>query len=211
MVLVFILCTIVILITLLICITILSTIRLEVDNFAMSNVNRTKAFVSKEYKLIISLYLFNKIKWLSFHLNDKRMRNMYSKMKLEKVDLKQLEKDVKFEDLKEIKNIKPKIAYLDVDLKLGVQDVIATSFIIAIISTLISVLLPYAMKRYKKDRYNYKIMPLYMNKNVYEIKFDCIIEVKIVHIINIIYVFLKKRRRKDERTSNRRSYGYSYE
>ena len=211
MVLVFVLCIIVILITLLICIAILSTIRLEVDNFAVSNVNMTKAFVSKEYKLIISLYLFYKIKWLSFRLNDKKIRNMYSKMKLEKVDLEQLKKDFKFVDLKEIKNIKPKIAYLDVDLNLGVQDVIVTSFIIAIISTLISILLPYAMKKYSKDSYKYKIMPLYMNKNVYEIKLNCIIEVKIVHIINIIYVFLKKRRRKDERTSNRRSYGYSYE
>jgi len=177
----------------------------------MKNVDTT---ISKKYELFISLYLFNKIKWISIRLNDKRIQNMYHKMKLEKIDIKKLEQDFKLEDLKELKCLKPKISYLDLNLKIGVEDVVLTSFIIFILSTVISIILPYTIKKYEKSKYHYEIMPLYLQKNVYEIKFDCIIEIKMVHIINIIYnVFLKKRRvdSHEQRASNRRSYGYSYE
>ena len=59
----------------------------------------------------------------------------------------------------------------------------------------------------------YKIEPLYLNHNIYEIKLNCIFEIKMVHIINMIYYFIKKRRGEnhEQRTSDRRAYGYSYE
>ena len=65
----------------------------------------------------------------------------------------------------------------------------------------------------KKEHYNYTIEPIYQNKNIYKIQFNCIIQVKMVHIINVIYIFLKKGRSdlNERTTSNRRSYGYSYE
>lgn len=210
MVLVFIFCAIIILISLLICMLVLSTIRIKIEDFEASNIQAKAS--PKNYKIIISLYLFNKIKWIFVHLNDKKMRKMYSKMNLEKIDLKKFKKDFQVKDLKMVKKIDPKISYLNLKTGIGVEDVVATSFIIFIISTLIAILLPYTIKKYEKDKYHYEILPLYLNKNAYEIKLDCIIEVKMVHIINIGYVFLKKRRvDKNERTSNRRSYGYSYE
>lgn len=210
MVLVFIFCTIIILISLLICMLVLSTIRIKIEDFEASNVQAKAS--PKNYKIIISLYLFNKIKWFWIHLNDKKMRKIYAKSKLEQIDLKKLEKNFKWEDLKLIKRMLPKISYFKLDAKLGTEDVILTTFIIFILSTIISVLLPYTIKKYEKDKYYYEILPFYENRNLYEIKFDCIIEIKMVHIINIVYVFLKKRRvDKNERTSNRRTYGYSYE
>lgn len=213
MVLVFILCTIIAIIALLICMILLSTLKLEIKNFELSNMKQTEGKISKQYQFIISLYLFNKIKWISIHLNDKRMRRMYTKMQLEKIDMKKIEKDFKIEDLKYIRQLQPQITYLNFNIKIGVEDVILTSFIICILSTIISITLPHMIKKYQKDKYQYKVVPLYINKNVYEIKIDCIIETKLVHIINIIYIFIKKRREKknEQRTSNRRSYGYSYE
>ena len=67
--------------------------------------------------------------------------------------------------------------------------------------------------RLKKERYIYNIKPLYYNKNLYKINLNCIIEIKMVHIINIIFILIKKGRKKNEQstTSNRKPYAYSYE
>ena len=65
----------------------------------------------------------------------------------------------------------------------------------------------------KYQNYIYNIKPIYNNKNLYKINLNCIIEIKMVHIINIIYMLLKKGRKKNEcsTTSNRKPYAYSYE
>lgn len=209
MVLVFILCAIVVFI----CVVIFSTIRIQFNNFTMSNINDDKNILSRNYKIIASVHLFNKIKWLSIKLNDKKIKKIYNKMNLEKMDLKTLQNDFKIKNLEYLKKLNLKISYLHLKFKIGTEDVVATSFVVAIISSIIGILLPHVVKKYEKDKYYYKIIPLYINKNVYEIKFDCIIEIKNVHIINIIYVFIKKRRDRkyEQRASNRRSYGYSYE
>lgn len=215
MVLVFIFCSILLLVLLFIFFVLFSTVRLKIENFAISNLNREKIEnkeESKTYNVIFSLYLFNKLKWLSFNLNSNRMKKIYNKMQLEKIDVKKLEQDFKLEDLKELKRLEPKVSMFKLDFKLGTESPILTSFLVFFISTVISILLPYVIKRCDKDNYKYNITPLYFQKNLYEIELNCIIEVKMVHIINIIYVLFKKRRvNKNERTSNRRSYDYSYE
>ncbi len=134
-------------------------------------------------------------------------------MQLEKIDFKKLEQDFKWEDLKIIKKLNPKISYLDLKAKIGIESPVITAFIVSIISSIISILLPYVAINLNKKNYKYIIQPLYQNKNLYKIQFNCIIQVKMVHIINVIYIFLKKGRSdSDERTtSNRRAYGYSYE
>lgn len=213
MVLVFILCTTLILITLAIFIITLSTFRFQIENLEISNIEEGSRLVSSNYRFRISVYLFNKIKWLTLKFDNKKIEKIYKKMKLAKIDFKKLEQNFRIEDLKYIKTLKPKISHFNFGVRVGVEDTILTTFIIFIISTAISILLPYTIKKYDKNKYYYQVLPLYINKNVYEIKLDCIIEIKMVHIINIIYVFFKKRRvdSNEQRTSNRRSYGYSYE
>ena len=210
MVLVFILCFILIIITLLICMIILSTLRIKIKNYETSSNSNNKS--NRKTQVIISLCLFKHIKWFGLSLDNKKFNKIYEKIKLGKINLKKLEQDFELRDLLQLKKLKAEITYLDLSLKVGTEDVILTSFIVFAISTLISVILPYLIKKYEKDKYKYKILPLY-NNNAYEIKFDCIINVKLVHIINILYYQFKKGRKKNDgkRTSNRRSYGYSYE
>ena len=194
MVLVFSLCAIVILITLLICMILLSTIRIKIEHFEISNIKNRKNKLSKKYKITISFYLWNAIKWLSFKFNHKKIRKMYQKMQWTKFDFKNIEKDFKIKDLKEIKKLNSEVSYFNLELKAGAEDAVLTSFIIFAISTFISILLPHVIKKYDADKYRYEIVPLYINQNVYEMKLNCIIQIKMVHIINIIYVFFKKRR-----------------
>ena len=66
------------------------------------------------------------------------------------------------------------------------------------------------VENYKNQ--NFTIKPIYINQNLINILIDGIFEIKMIHIINIIYILNKKEGvKKYERTSNRRSYDYSYE
>lgn len=203
MVLVFIIC---ILIFLVLLIT-FSTIRIQVENFEASNMENMKK--PKNYKIKIALYLFNKIKWIWISLDDKKIQKISQKSKWNEVDIK---KYVDVKDIKLVKKLSPKISFLNLKVKLGAFDILTTTYLVAILSTFIAILLPYTIKKYKKENYYYEILPVYSDKNLYEIKLNCIIEEKMVHIISIVYALLKKRRvDKNERTSNRRSYAYGHE
>lgn len=211
MVLVFILLSILIILLTFFFLILLSTIRIKIQNFSITN--RKEEKLDTNYAIILSLYLGNKIKWISIHLNNKRLRKAYSKMQLEKIDLKKLEKDFRWEDLKVIKRLHPKIANLKLNMQVGLESPVVTAFAVTSLSSIISILLPRVATNRKKENYEYTIVPIYQNRNLYEIQFNCIIEVKMVHIINVISSFLKKGRSdlNERTTSHRRSYGYSYE
>ena len=211
MVLVFIILTILIILLAIIFLILLSTFHIEIQNLALTNMKNER--LDKNYAIIFSLYLGNKIKWISIRLNNERLRKAYSKMQLERIDFRKLEKEFKWEDLKVIKKLHPRISKLDLQTKIGVEDPIITAFLVATLSSVISVFLPYCATNLKKRHYNYTIEPIYQNQNLYKIQFNCIIQVKMVHIINVISSFLKKGRSdlNERTTSHRRSYGYSYE
>ena len=210
MILVLILLGILVLLVTIIILIIASTLHIQIKNLSVSNMEPKN---TNEYAIIFSLYLGNKIKWIWFRLNDKKVRKMYSKIQLEKLDFKKFRKDFKVKDLKELPKLQPKISYLNLDANLGVISPITTSFLVTTIASIISIALSYLAKSLKKERYVYNIKPLYYNKNLYKINLNCIIEIKMVHIINIIFVLIKKGRKKNEQstTSNRKPYAYSYE
>lgn len=188
-----------------------STLHIQIKNLSISNMqtkNNTK------YAIIFSIYFANKIKYIWFNLNSKRAKKIYSKVQLEKIDLKKFKKVFKLSDLKELTKLHLKISDLNLDMNIGTKSPLVTSFLVITISNAISLLLPHLVNNLKDNRYFYNIKPLYYNKELYKINLDCIIEIKMVHIINVIYyIFLKKGRRKNERstTSNRKSYAYSHE
>ncbi len=188
-----------------------STLHIQIKNLSISNMqtkNNTK------YAIIFSIYFANKIKYIWFNLNSKRAKKIYSKVQLEKIDLKKFKKVFKLSDLKELTKLHLKISDLNLEMNIGTKSPLVTSFLVVTISNAISLLLPHLVNNLKDNRYFYNIKPLYYNKELYKINLNCIIEIKMVHIINVIYyIFLKKGRRENERstTSNRKSYAYSHE
>lgn len=188
-----------------------STLHIQIKNLSISNMqtkNNTK------YAIIFSIYFANKIKYIWFNLNSKRAKKIYSKVQLEKIDLKKFKKVFKLSDLKELTKLHLKISDLNLEMNIGTKSPLVTSFLVVTISNAISLLLPHLVNNLKDNKYFYNIKPLYYNKELYKINLDCIIEIKMVHIINVIYyIFLKKGRRENERstTSNRKSYAYSHE
>ena len=106
-----------------------------------------------------------------------------------------------------------KIEKLDLDIKVSLSDSIITAFSVVIITTIISIVLARKIDEYNKNKYIYIVSPVYKNKPMFKVKLNCIIDIKIVHIINVIYMLIKKKRsvKYDERTSNRKSYVRSNE
>ena len=210
MILVLILLTILILLFFLAFLMVISTLKVEVQDLFLSNL---EASSKKQIGNIIFSLSIGSFKWLKIGLNQKRIKSLYTQMHLERIDIKKLEQNFKLEDLKILPKLHPKISYLNLQTMLGLKSPISTAFTVASVASLISILLPHFTKEWKKENYQYSINPIYLQKNLYQINFNCIIEFKMVHIINVIYIFVKKgKSEKNERTtSNRKSYGYSYE
>jgi hypothetical protein len=135
---------------------------------------------------------------------------MYNSKKIEEIDFNEAKKYIKTN--KEIFSLfkKIKIEYLNLSIKIGVEDAVLTSYIVAVISSVISIILPYFVENNDNEKYKYVIEPIY-NKSTFQMYLNSIVSIKIVHIIYVIYNLTKKGRDKNESTSNRRSYAYSHE
>ena len=186
----------------------LAYIKVEFNDVYVSNIPE----YHYDFKIKVGIYLFGKIKILGFKIDKEKLKTsklinkMETKIKKEKfgVSLK--------DSVKIIKKAEFNLEKFRLNTKIGTEDVIITSALVGFISSIIGILLGRAIKYYDNEKYKYIILPYYAKKNIFEMKLNCIINAKLVHIIYVIYMFSKKRsENKYERTSNRRSYDYSYE
>ena len=199
----------VILLTLLI--FVFSTIRISIINLEFGNYKVNT--VNEKYKVNISLYFLEKIKILSINLNNKKMKKILTNKQLEKIDLEKVKRKIPInkETLNILRKINIKIKKLNMRIDIGTESVILTSYLVGAIATVISIILPHLISGRDIEKCRYSINPIYREKNEYHIYLDSIIQIKIVHIIYVIFNLLMKGSSNNERTSNRRSYGYSYE
>ena len=197
------------------------------------NINTQNKMFDYEFKF--GLYIFNKIKIISFKINKKKIEKikneieqlknskalkLISKIDINKISLKiekRLKQQIKNNNLNNfkiikiiIKNLKFQILKYNMNLEIGVDDAFYTSLLTVAISSLISIALKLTLKNLKKCYYI--ILPIYEKGNILKLNLNCIINLKLVHIINIIYLINKEGRSdKYVRTSNRKSYDYCHE
>ncbi len=201
-------CGILGLILLLLFLLITSTIKLNVEKVNISNYENgfKKNKLVKEFRIYVELHLFGKIKIAKIKISKKLIEKIN-----EKNNIKDLKKDVelakKVNIFEVLKLLKPKLEKLNLITEIGTEDVMITVFLVTFISTIVSCICRSA----SQEKVKFNIMPLYKFGNSINFKLNCIINVKMVHIIYVIYILLKKGMIKNERTSNRRSYDYSYE
>lgn len=192
------------------CLILASTFQIHLKDIFLSNLETKKRH---SYEIRLSFHLFGKVKWLQLKLNSQRIHKLYRKMHLERIDIKKLEQDFRWDDLKILSKLHPIISYFNLQAKIGLQTPITTAFLVASSSSIISIILSHFVKKWNSQDYQYRIEPIFLSKNLYQIQWNCIIELKMVHIINVLYIFVKKGKsdKNESRTSNRKSYGYSYE
>lgn len=188
-----------------------SNIQVEVNSFKFSSI--TQNHIDKDYSILIKWRVFSKILLMKLEI---------TKPKLDKINIKKRMKDINLEKLKKSDIIAEKginsfkklnicIEKINLNIDIGTENAMITAIIVPIISTIISGVINQKIKDYNSAKF--MVNPLYINKNIINIAFSGIFELKIRNIIYIIMYILNKKEgvKKYERTSNRGTYDYSYE
>ena len=191
-------------------------IKINFTDFEFNTQKHNK--LEKDYKIKITVYTFNKIPIIKTKITNEKIQQIIKNPKIKEAiknqETKLIEnrKDIDINVIKSIKKIKIEIEEIQLKITIGTENAATTAFIIPILSTIIATVLSRNIKKYN-DKQTFEIKPVYMNQNLLNIEFSGIIQIKMIHIINTICIVNKKKRKgdKNERTSNRRSYDYSYE
>ena len=187
----------------------LSKFEIEIEEFEF-NSNNIEGKKIENYLIYLRLKLLSKITLLKFTIDDDRISKIKNSkiIKIEVFKRALLRNEKEIFTISNIKHIEElEINKLNLKIKIDVIDTIITSLTIGIISTFLSIILSTNLKKYSKENFYYEITPLYKDKLQIIISLNCIINVKMVHIISILYMFFKKRSVNcNERASNRRTY-----
>ena len=189
-----------------------SKIRIEITNFRFSS--QTQRHINKNYEINVKLYSLGLVPTLKINLTKTKLEKMKLKEKIKNIDVSMLEKrpSLDKEIGKAIKNLNMQIKNINLHMEIGTENATLTSIIVPAISTVIAIILRKTVKNFENQIFI--IHPIYQNQNLVNLSISGIFEVKMRHIISIIYIFIKKEKKgvkEYERTSNRRSYDYSYE
>lgn len=208
---VFLLCLLTILLIVLIITIIIAKAKISIEVKNLKIKANKKMYISDNYKIIFKIIILNKIPILKFNLNNEKLVLKRNK-RINKKGLKEesfLKNKIKKEILKHFSDIQ--VNKLNLKIKIGTENAFFTSMIIPIVSSIISIILMKKITNVEKQKY--VVEPIYLNQNILEILISGIFEIKMIHIISIIYILKQKEEgvKKNERTSNRRSYDYGYE
>lgn len=167
-------------------ISLFSKIKIQIKNFEFTSEN--EKHINNNYKIIIKLYLFGKIPILKSVINNEKLKKLKVSKRIKNIDLDRIELNHNFNEnaINFFKNIKMQIENINLNMEIGTENAALTGIIIPIISTIIDIYLGRKVKDYKGQ--TFIIKPLYINKNLVNIAFSGIFEIKVIHIINIIYI-----------------------
>lgn len=186
-----------------------SEIDIKLENIKIES---GKPIATREFSIIVFVKALGKIPLFTYTLPTQKWITKIKDKEWEQKNIKTVQNLGGFSFLREVqKLLKIRLRKLHLKATIGIEDAVLTSLLVGILGAILSILLPKVAIPGKEKNYYYEIQPNF-HKNMYKIDLDCIISVKMVHIISVIYmVFKKKGEKKHERTSNRRSYEYGYE
>ncbi len=189
-----------------------SKIQIEVQNFRFQS--KTKRHINKDYIIIIKLYALGFVPILKINVTKTKLEKLKLQEKIKSIDFKLLKDNQKFDKrfFIAIKKLDLWIKKLNLNISIGTENASLTSIIVPVVSTIIAVLLRKRIKEFENQKF--AVNPIYQDQNLVNIYISGIFEIKMSHIINVIYILNKKENKgvEDyERASNRRAYGYGYE
>lgn len=207
----FFLLLIIVLLTLLFLIA-FSRIKINIKNIKFTSYKVEERHLQEDYDVEVKLYVLKFLRILKINITKEKLEKLRLENKIKKLEKKLILKDVKFDvnvfDV--LKNLKIIFEELNLKVEIGTENSALTSIIFGIVSGIIPFVLRNQIKNIEKQKIDIKL--IYLNQNLLNIELNCIFNIKMIHIIYVMYILNKKRRdEKYVRTSNRRSYGYSYE
>lgn len=181
---------------LLVTLILISKLELKINRLDISNIDKHKN--NEKLSLQISL-LIGKFKWFRITINKDKLARIYVKIKEKEatMDLNKVKKDIEqdfkiiFEDAelrKLIFSTKLSLEKFNANIALGSRDFLLTSYLVAVVSIVISNILPHIISP-KKDMariIHYRIVPIYKEEDIYNIHLSLTINTKILHLLNII-------------------------
>lgn len=178
-----------------------SKLELKIHNLDISTDRKEK--IKRNFEIYLSIIFFNKIKLFEVDLK---------KVKAKKINLGTvLERAKKLEEngdkskwiiglIKSLKNFKIEIKEVDLKAEIGTEDAAATAILVGLTSSILGIIL---------KRQKFEILPIYQDKNVLNVKLNCIFRLNLIHYI--YKTILKGRDENERKPSNRRPYAYSNE
>ncbi len=159
-------------------------IKIKNLDFMIENIN--KKHVNDNFIFTLYLKLF---RIPVFKVDVTRATFRKNKVKIEinkmKQKIRQEEKKLDFKMIAQLKKLKINFKSLNFVVNIGTEDAAVTALTTGVLATSIGIALRNILNL-NKDNY-FKVIPIYKNKNLLKIDFNCMFEIK---LINIIYTIL---------------------
>ena len=172
-----------------------TTIQIHIENIRLEIPKKNGRNINKKYKITIKLYIFEKINYFKLDITKYKMEKRVIRKNIEKLKRK-IEKDKNNFDMKQILKLRKmniKIQKINLRMVLGTKDTAQNAIIVGTISSIIAIIMGLlsekkilAIGEGRENQINWKIIPLYQNRNLLNIDLNCIISFKLIHIINAI-------------------------
>ena len=157
-------------------------------------------------KITIRFTILNKIDLFKFTTNINRFKLPESKNKYDKIKNHIVKNNsIKIKDIQ--KKLKVKYEIINLNIEIGKENAAITAILTGVVSSVVSIIIGKYFSDIKEINWN--VHPIY-NMNILKLSLNGIISVKVLHIINIIFM-MRKDDDKNARTSNRKNLKYIYE
>lgn len=159
-------------------------IKIKNLDFMIENIN--KKHVNDNFIFTLYLKLF-RIPVLKVDVTKATFRKNKVKIEINKMKqkIRQEEKKLDFKMITQLKKLKINFKSLNFMVNIGTEDAAVTALTTGVLATSIGIALR-SILNLNKDNY-FKVIPIYQNKNLLKIDFNCMFEIK---LINIIYTIL---------------------
>ena len=185
-------------------------IKIVFKSFIVNLPKSNSKTIDKNSEVRLKLYVLKKIKVMDIDLKKVNLKKDKIDEQIDKLKNKFLKEDnnINLEFVKHLKELDIRLENVDSKILFGLEDAALTGILVGVVASVLGILLN--SQKYKDVKY--KINPVYENRNILNINFQGIIVLNFRNIINVLSNFKKKRRvKKNDRTSNRRTYVYSNE
>ena len=204
MILVFILLSVLILVSGLLLILFLSSIQLNVQSLHIEN---RKQRIELNFKAIISISFLKIFPYFQVTITKQKMQKWIQEKKID-IQKFQSKNGKPWQSISQIKDLGIEVKELELSGFIGTFEPILTSYLYVLVQAFVPILI--ARKRIRK--YKNELRLLNAAENIADIELECIISVPLVNIISTIIRIKKKGgRKKNGKSSNRKSYAYGYE
>ncbi len=162
--------------------------------------------INKKGLIIVKFKFLNKINLFKIETNINKIQLPESKNKYDKIKNHVIKNEnIKVKDIQQ--KLKAKYENINLNIEIGEENAATTALLTGVISSVISVIIGKYFSDIKQINWNVQSM---YNMNVLKLSLNCIISVKLIHIISTIFM-MRKEGDNNARTSNRKNLKYIYE